>query len=152
MIEITLENLEATLNLGHACARRLCHNPSIIYLLGDLGAGKTSFAQGFIKELAPKATPTSPTYAYVHSYPGPTPIHHFDLYRASSTQEIESLGLVDVLFDGHAHRLIEWPQVLGTIMRPDLVIELCHTGSMRKATLAGDNKLLALLDIPHNGC
>lgn len=152
MYEITLKNLEATLNLGRACARGLRHTPTLIFLRGDLGAGKTSFAQGFIKELAPEAAPTSPTYAFLHSYEGITATHHFDLYRASSLDELEALGLIEVLADTRAHRLIEWPQVLGSSLRPGLFIELSHAGSMRTATLDGDNKLLALLDIPHGGC
>jgi tRNA threonylcarbamoyl adenosine modification protein YjeE len=81
-----------------------------LYLSGDLGAGKTTFARALIRAIAddPDLEVPSPTFTLVQSYDLRLPIAHFDLYRLGSADELDELGLDDALSDGVA--LIEWPE------------------------------------------
>lgn len=121
--EIILKNAKDTFKLGQQVARSLV-KPSLIYLHGELGAGKTTLAQGFINELLGKTKVLSPTYAYVQSY-SPKKIHHFDLYRIDDAEAISELGLDIMLEDETAIRLVEWPKNLGHFyQKPDIHIYL----------------------------
>lgn len=121
--ELTLKSEKDTFLLGQKIARSLT-KPSLIYLHGELGAGKTTFAQGFINELLGETRVLSPTYAYVQSY-GPKKIHHFDLYRIDDAEIISELGLDIMLDDEAAIRLVEWPENLGHFYKkPDIDIYL----------------------------
>ena len=85
----------------------LISSPKVITLNGDLGAGKTTLAKGFIAActgLAPTEI-TSPTFQYVHFYQ--PNIVHFDLWRLKGPEEFLGLGLEEYLRDGIV--LIEWP-------------------------------------------
>ncbi len=87
----------------------------VILLEGDVGAGKTHFARSLIQSLltAPEDVP-SPTFTLVQTYPGDVcDIWHADLYRLTSTQEIEELGLTDAFETDIC--LIEWPDRLGSL-------------------------------------
>lgn len=98
----------------------------VILLTGDVGAGKTHFARALIQSLLfePEDVP-SPTFTLVQTYDTPKgEIWHADLYRLTSTAEIEELGLSDA-FD-NAICLIEWPDRLGDL-RPDGALELTLT-------------------------
>ncbi len=84
----------------------------IIVLAGEMGAGKTAFAQGFGKAFGVTETITSPTFTLVHSYPGPGKItlHHADIYRLDSTGAVDELALPELAeFDGVV--LVEWGDV-----------------------------------------
>ena len=83
----------------------------IFGLEGTLGAGKSFFASSFINALADqKITVLSPTFNLLHSYQTPKfLIHHFDLYRLKSSEELENIGFFDCLKNGIC--LIEWPEV-----------------------------------------
>lgn len=85
----------------------------VVFLIGDLGAGKTSFARGAVQALVPDAQDvTSPTYNLVHVWEGADfEVWHADLYRLENPRDVEELGLLDA-FD-HAVCLIEWPDRLG---------------------------------------
>lgn len=121
-----LADEEATLALGASWAKSLSA-PLVVYLQGDLGAGKTTFTRGLLRGLGHQGAVKSPTYAIVESYPltGFT-LHHFDLYRFSTPEEWEDAGLDD-LFDGQNVCLIEWPQQ-GDEFTPaaDITLSLNH--------------------------
>jgi len=98
----------------------------IIVLAGDMGAGKTAFAQGFGRALGITEAITSPTFTLVHSYPVPgrrLALHHADLYRLERTGDIEDLALHELAeFDGIV--LIEWGDVAGAAIGDHLEIRL----------------------------
>ena len=91
-----------------------------IALAGDLGAGKTTFTQGFAKglEVPDDYYVTSPTYNIINEYPGRLPLFHLDLYRLGSADELEYLGLDDII-STQGVMIVEWPELLEE--RPDLI-------------------------------
>ncbi|MFZ1099851.1 MAG: tRNA (adenosine(37)-N6)-threonylcarbamoyltransferase complex ATPase subunit type 1 TsaE [Steroidobacteraceae bacterium] len=94
-----------------ACARPAADRAlAVIYLTGELGAGKTTFARGFLRALGVAEAVRSPTYALLEIYPaGAITVVHLDLYRLSEPRELESLGLRDWAQPGHLW-LVEWPE------------------------------------------
>ena len=103
-----------------------------IVLSGEMGAGKTAFAQGFGRALGVTEPITSPTYTLVHSYDVPktgplgrVTLHHADLYRLDRTAEVADLALDELAeFDGIV--LIEWGDVVDATFGDHLVIHLEH--------------------------
>ena len=96
----------------------------IISLKGDLGAGKTTFARGFIHARGGQEEVPSPTFTLVQVYElGAVAVWHFDLYRIKSPEEAWELGIEDAFSEGIS--LIEWPERLGPLLPPRrLEIEL----------------------------
>jgi tRNA threonylcarbamoyladenosine biosynthesis protein TsaE len=93
------EALGATLQAG-----------DLIALRGDLGAGKTTLAQAIARGFGVRSEVTSPTYALVHQYAGDRGVlWHLDLYRITSTSDLQQLGWDEILA-GDAAVMIEWPE------------------------------------------
>lgn len=106
-----LTSAAKTQELGRFLAQKYGTKPLLILLQGDLGAGKTTLAQGFLKELVgSNVSIQSPTYSYMNHYQGALPIYHFDLYRLEDEIELYNLGLEEYLMDETALRLVEWPE------------------------------------------
>ena len=103
---------------------------AIVYLTGDLGAGKTTLARGFLRECGVQGVVRSPTYTLVETYPvGATTYVHLDLYRLIDPAELENLGLRDWATGGHVW-LVEWPERgIGRLPPADLVVKLAGTDS-----------------------
>ena len=96
----------------------------IILLAGEMGAGKTAFAQGFGRALGVTEPITSPTFTLVHSYDtgGPT-LHHADVYRLDQLAEVADLALGELAeFDGIV--LVEWGDVVSSAFGDHLVVRL----------------------------
>jgi tRNA threonylcarbamoyladenosine biosynthesis protein TsaE len=91
---------------GEALGRTLGAG-DVVALYGELGAGKTCFAQGLVRGLGAAEHATSPTFVLVNEYQGRLPVHHVDTYRTSSLDELIDLGLLD-LMGGEGVTLIEW--------------------------------------------
>jgi len=108
----------------------------IIYLKGDLGAGKTTLARGFLRALGYAGRVRSPTYTLIEPYPFDSwSVYHLDLYRLSDARELEDLGLRDLL-EEQALLLVEWPERgNGVLPAADLVITIEHSGDGRQVRL-----------------
>jgi tRNA threonylcarbamoyladenosine biosynthesis protein TsaE len=127
-----------------ALARRLAgvlDSGLVIYLHGDLGAGKTSFARALLGALGVGERIKSPTYSLVESYrAGDRPAWHLDLYRIADPGELEWLGL-DALSDPAALVLVEWPERgAGALPAADLVLHLGYAGLGRTARFEPRNE------------
>jgi len=114
----------AMLAYGRALASQLAGN-ELIFLIGDLGAGKTTLARGILRGLGHSGAVKSPTYTLIEPYEvGGIRIYHFDFYRIESAEELEYLGL-DELLDENAIKLVEWPErAEGRLPAPDRVIRI----------------------------
>jgi tRNA threonylcarbamoyladenosine biosynthesis protein TsaE len=107
-------NVDETRRLAAAIAG-LSVAGDLVLLVGDLGAGKTAFAQGFAKELGIHEPVTSPTFTLVRTYEGRLTLNHLDVYRLDRLQEADDIGLAELIDDGGV-TLIEW----GDAVRPAL--------------------------------
>lgn len=107
----------------------------VIYLVGPLGAGKTTFARALLTALGVGSRVKSPTYSLIESYNvGALGIQHIDLYRIADPEEIEWLGLRD--FADPQLWLVEWPErAAGELPGPDLIVTLAHAGAVRDLAL-----------------
>ena len=115
--DIALKDETATLSLGRALAESL-RPGDVVYLSGDLGAGKSTLARALIRALTtPDEDVPSPTFTLIQTYDGhaadgePISIAHLDLYRVTDPEEVYEIGLFDL--EPRALILIEWPDKLG---------------------------------------
>ncbi len=116
MKPIASKTAEETLALGEAMGRLISQGMSIA-LKGDLGAGKTTFVKGLAKGLgvSEEYYITSPTFTLINEYPAsPFTLYHLDLYRLSSSDELEYIGFDDIIDDNHVI-VVEWPEILKDI-------------------------------------
>ena len=111
----------------------ICKPPLIIYLQGDLGSGKTTFARGFISALGHTGNVKSPTFTLVETYElDGVRLFHFDLYRLKAPQELEYLGVRELEGEQDVICLIEWPEKGGeAVPTADLLIKLEYRGDSR---------------------
>jgi tRNA threonylcarbamoyladenosine biosynthesis protein TsaE len=98
------------------------HKPSIIFLKGDLWAGKTTLSQHIIGNLLRVWSHiTSPTYTYYNQY---NDIYHFDLYRLKSYDEFFAIGWEDIFDNNSGVILVEWPEIIEKHYHCDIEITL----------------------------
>ncbi len=110
MIQISTKSVEETQKFGAELAGIACAG-DLILLCGDLGAGKTSFTQGFGVALGVVSPITSPTFTLANCYEGDLTINHLDVYRLTHIEETRDLGLHE-LVDDQSVTLIEWGDVI----------------------------------------
>ncbi len=119
-----LHNTEATEQFG-AELYHLLPSKCLIFLYGELGAGKTTLVRGYLRAAGYAGTVKSPTYNLVEEYTiAGQKIYHFDLYRLNDPEELEWIGIKDY-FDQDSICFIEWPDKgKGLLPEPDTVITL----------------------------
>jgi len=131
---------EQTEALGAALARavpRMLTRACVLYLRGDLGAGKTTLARGFLRGAGVEGPVRSPTYQLMEVYETSVyDVVHLDLYRIAEAKDVDALGLRDFERGGTVW-LIEWPEKgKGALPPPDLLLELAaeQTGHTIRAS------------------
>ncbi|MCG5494501.1 tRNA (adenosine(37)-N6)-threonylcarbamoyltransferase complex ATPase subunit type 1 TsaE [Ectothiorhodospira variabilis] len=114
-----------------------CPLRGLVFLQGDLGAGKTTLVRAFLRALGHVGPVKSPTYTLVEPYEiGGRRILHFDLYRLADPEELEYLGVREDMDDATLN-LVEWPsQGEGWLPVPDLVLSLSASGEGRRLELS----------------
>lgn len=134
-MEIELADESATLNLGARLAHALlAAGRGVVFLEGDLGAGKTTLARGLLRAAGATGTLRSPTYTLMEPYvAGGQAFLHLDLYRLADPSEVEQLGLRDYPVETTVW-LVEWPaRGAGFLPPPDVEIRLSNRGAGRLA-------------------
>jgi tRNA threonylcarbamoyladenosine biosynthesis protein TsaE len=159
--QVQIIDEKAMIGLGSQLAKAIMPG-AIIYLDGDLGAGKTTLVRGFLRALGHAGAVKSPTFTVVEPYTLENDliynynelegeakveytnisqnsitqkIYHFDLYRLNDPEELEYLGIRDYL-DGRAIALIEWSEKgYGVLPIADLMIKITHQPQGRKVEL-----------------
>ncbi|MBK2085007.1 tRNA (adenosine(37)-N6)-threonylcarbamoyltransferase complex ATPase subunit type 1 TsaE [Francisella adeliensis] len=123
-------NEQQMLELATEYAGRLKAS-DVVFLHGNLGAGKTTFVKGVLRSLGYNGNVKSPTYTLVESYEFESvTIHHFDLYRLADPEELEWVGLRDY-FNENSICFVEWPEKgKGFLSQPssNIYINYLHDG------------------------
>ncbi|MHA3078674.1 tRNA (adenosine(37)-N6)-threonylcarbamoyltransferase complex ATPase subunit type 1 TsaE [Acinetobacter sp. ANC 5502] len=123
-LQLSLTSEQDTQRLAQAVAVHF--SQGVIYLMGDLGAGKTTLTRYLLQKLGHKGAVKSPTYTLVEPYQiAERAIFHFDLYRLNDPYELELMGIRDYLETPKALFIFEWPSKGGDeIPDADLSIEI----------------------------
>ncbi len=110
----------------------------VVWLSGDLGAGKTTLVRGLLRAYHFEGRVKSPTFTLVEHYPFSSfNLYHFDLYRFADPEEWEDAGFREY-FNDRSICLVEWPEKgAGMLPSADLLIRLEWAGEGRLATLQG---------------
>ena len=140
----------ATLDFGERLALQIA-SPAVIYLRGQLGAGKTTFSRGFLRGRGHMGSVKSPTYTLVEPYEEVSggPVFHLDLYRLGGGQELAYLGLDDYLAT-RGVLLIEWPErAEGELPAPTIDLTLLPQAAGRTLKLMSV-EASALAALPHD--
>jgi len=126
----------ATIALGAELLDLLTGAP-VVFLHGQLGAGKTTLVRGILRALGHGGSVKSPTYTLLEPYDvGGRTIYHFDLYRIGDGEELDFIG-IDELMDADAIKLVEWPERgAGRLPEPDVVIRLSLEGEGRRVEVS----------------
>lgn len=133
---LELPDESATIDVAQRLAPAL-REGGVLYLRGELGVGKTTFARALLQSLGAGERIKSPTYSLLERYrAGGHEAFHLDLYRIAATEELEWLGL-DELHESGAIVLVEWPERgVGALPSADLEIALQHASVGRTAHLS----------------
>ncbi|KXJ45355.1 MAG: tRNA (adenosine(37)-N6)-threonylcarbamoyltransferase complex ATPase subunit type 1 TsaE [Cycloclasticus sp.] len=131
-----IKNEQDMLDAGEQLALELTPG-MLVFLIGDLGAGKTTLVRGILKGLGHKGSVKSPTYNLVEPYTIKNlPVFHFDLYRLMGAEELEYMGMRDYL-NKESICFVEWPEKGdGLLPKPDVVIKINIYGSERELLIS----------------
>lgn len=143
-VKLNLSNEQDTQKLARILAENFAKG--VIYLIGDLGAGKTTLTRYWLQQLGHQGAVKSPTYTLVEPYKiNHKDVFHFDLYRLNDPYELELMGIRDYLETPNALFLFEWPSKGGDEIPPaDLIIEIKKSEDelSRTATLSSSSVAL----------
>ena len=128
----TITSPEEMFQFGVEMAHELAKANLILALVGELGAGKTTFLKGFISTLTqtPPHLIQSPTFTYLQVYEGSLPVYHFDLYRLKHSSQFESAGFADYLTAGGICCL-EWADRIA-LPETALFLEIHYEGPQKR--------------------
>ena len=140
-ITLQLDDEAATLAFGEQFAAIMCAG-LVIYLHGDLGAGKTTFARGVLRGLGHIGKVKSPTYTLVEPYNVFNyNVYHFDLYRFTDEDEWDAAGFRDY-FNPQSICMIEWPEKAAQVLpQPDIHVQLSAHNAGRSIQLSAGTSL-----------
>ncbi|MDN7133319.1 tRNA (adenosine(37)-N6)-threonylcarbamoyltransferase complex ATPase subunit type 1 TsaE [Halomonas sp. MC140] len=145
-MQVQLDNEDAQVTFGEALGHAL-QGRGLVYLEGELGAGKTTLSRGILRAYGYQGAVKSPTYTLVEPYEiGSQRVYHLDLYRLSDPEELEFIGGRDVLADA-ALSIVEWPsRGEGWLPAPDLrlMLEVAAHGRLASLTACSDKGRLVL--------
>ena len=135
-MRVELRDAEETVRWGASLAERL--RGELVFLRGELGAGKTTLVRGILRGFGHQGAVKSPTYTLLEPYElGDRRIYHFDFYRIEDPEELSFIGIDELLADT-ALKLVEWPERAGDrLPAPDVELAL---------TITDEGRLLELLD------
>ncbi len=118
-MEITTYSTEETKKLAQQLAKN-ASNGDVFALYGDLGSGKTTFTSYFVEALGVHARVQSPTFVIVRQYEDKQAVikkvFHLDLYRLTDLESIKDIGIEEMLADKDAIKIIEWPEMVESII------------------------------------
>lgn len=138
-----LANAEQTEQLGAALGSAL-QSRGLVFLVGELGAGKTTLVRGLLRHMGFTGSTKSPTYTLVEPYEfDEHKVYHFDLYRLADPEELEYIGIDEYLTEALALSLIEWPEKGGNwLPEPHIRVELSYDKDQRQATIISQHQAL----------
>lgn len=110
---------EETERLGEALAKELSPG-TVVAFFGDMGSGKTVLTRGLARGLHCEESVSSPTFALVHDYGGEPPLAHFDMYRISTWDELDSTSFYDYIDQGYV-LAVEWSENIENALPEDSV-------------------------------
>ena len=131
--EILTSDENQTLEAGSVFARNLLEKnfsrSIIIFLEGNLGAGKTTFTKGVMRGLGYKELVKSPTYNLVEIHETENlKVFHFDLYRINDPHELTEIGIEEYLEEVNSISIFEWPEIAQALLpQPDYTIQIKHS-------------------------
>ncbi|MFZ3132025.1 MAG: tRNA (adenosine(37)-N6)-threonylcarbamoyltransferase complex ATPase subunit type 1 TsaE [Desulfosporosinus sp.] len=149
--------VEQTRGWGKKLGGRL-RGGDVVALIGDLGAGKTAFAQGVGEAFSVQGPMTSPTFTLIHEYSGrikgsEVRLVHMDLYRLQHPEEAEVIGVEDA-FQEDAVCLSEWPEIIEDFLPEDrLTVVILGSGEQPREIIfraderAGEQRLKEMTDV-----
>ena len=124
-----LETKDIGKKISNFIAKKNNSYPFLIFLIGELGAGKTTLCKGILRGLGHKGVVKSPTYNLVETYEiSDFLIFHFDFYQISHPKELSNIGIQEYLDTNNGVSIIEWPEkMISFLPDPDLEIILNHS-------------------------
>ncbi len=108
---------EETEELGVQIARKL-RSGDVVALVGELGAGKTTFVKGLARGLFVAEDVISPSFLLARTYRGRLPLHHLDLYRIGAEEQVHEVGLMEFLPPEEGVTVVEWADRLPKLIPP----------------------------------
>ena len=125
---IRTESADATRAVASAIGELLVAG-DLLLLVGDLGAGKTAFAQGLARGLGIEEPVTSPTFTIVQEYTGRLRLAHVDVYRLDRVQDLYDLGF-DEIVDSEGVTVVEWGDLVAQVMPADHLVVRIEPGEV----------------------